>query len=327
MGKDVRFRGVLAKRVKPGEDPSWKLAELYKVLEAETDKDAVLTLAKLTVEGFKERRQGRPRFLNACLKRDGSRVELPPWVVALLEERLFSAMEHLAASAARTRRRLKTIHHALTLGETWFLKKHWDSKASLDKFARAAAEAFHDRAERRAEHDSTLSAMKRNYPHWDRYADALQLNLFAMVDEYIMRCRNHKPRSQFFERVLMMFEDRAVYFESIDTISMDDLTDEIPYHEMLHQGDQAFFPDSFIKSREDAVFSTDDDFDPLTQSPPDDYDYNPFDERVEEEWTKIAAENAEYDEKTRKARSRFKILLRCIRQHIERQSATLQDTA
>jgi hypothetical protein len=249
MKKDPRFQGILAQPLRPDEDPRCKLPELRKALGAQTDEDGFLALAKEHIPGFKEPRQGRPRFINASLSHGKFRADLPPWMLAVLEERLFDGMSQLAEWAVFGGKRSKDIDNAFYLAETWFLVGHLNDRPTLSQFAKAAVEAFHNRRRRAADYDKIMANMKRRYSNWDLYVGQLRAHSLVLVDEYIKR--NHLERNHFFESVLTMLEGRALYFQFVDAIADDidcdgHLAEGSPssYKKSLNLGARAFFPNA-----------------------------------------------------------------------------------
>ena len=118
-----KYRGVLAKPLQSGEDPSSKLSALREALGVDTDSDGFLALAKRHVPGFKapprkRARRGRPNLLDRMHDLTGNwctRVPGPDWAVAMMLERSFNYIEDIIAAARERGERMPVKQAAFKL--------------------------------------------------------------------------------------------------------------------------------------------------------------------------------------------------------------------
>jgi hypothetical protein len=172
--RDVEFTGVLAQPLKPGEDPSLKLPELYEALGVETDEAAVLVLARMVkpLKGFrppapprrKRKTRGRPNLVTLISESKDVTHGFQWWPessVAEKEEALFYRMETIIAEAKQCGSKMKLLDAAFRLinNDSPFNKSYVDVSIPREKreaFAKSVASLFTHRANRRKKHPPAL---------------------------------------------------------------------------------------------------------------------------------------------------------------------------
>jgi hypothetical protein len=205
--RDVEFTGVLAQRLEPGETPEWKLSALYEALGVKTDREAVLALARLSVEGFKQksrrRRPGRASILSRVLDASewGLRDDqIPAFLQADFEERLFRRMEAILAAAKKRGQRMKAFDAAsLVIKEreidgsrNFFFVGASVARGERESIVDSVWDLFKRRRLRRKLHEAIrrpfLERAKQEVsgrlePHWTEIREELRQRLIQEVSE------------------------------------------------------------------------------------------------------------------------------------------------
>jgi hypothetical protein len=122
---NVKFSGVLLEPLASGEDPAAKLAALREQLGVETDREALMELARILLPGFSQQRRrynkstvGRPSLLvRICALNGYPDQDLPDWLVAECEERLFARLQAIKASNKKIK--LRQAAFQATSEEKW----------------------------------------------------------------------------------------------------------------------------------------------------------------------------------------------------------------
>jgi hypothetical protein len=113
--RDGHFTGILAQRLKPGEDPKSKLPALCEAFDVKTAEELVIRLAKaLKIPGFipevprRRKGRGRGRPDSVSLKLEAANVDAPDFLIERIKEKLIRRMEVIRAEE-RGRRKILDV--------------------------------------------------------------------------------------------------------------------------------------------------------------------------------------------------------------------------